>query len=301
MLKIAVAPSYQYRLPISHRFPMIKYELIPTQLIYEGVVEKHNFFEPTLVPEEVLLSVHTREYWDILNHFPVPRKLERNIGFPVRVDLIERGRCIAQGTIDCALYAMDYGLALNTAGGTHHSFADRGEGFCVFNDIAIAAKYLLDRGLVKRIIIIDLDVHQGNGTANIFNNESRVYTFSMHGARNYPHRKERSDLDIGLYDGCGDGDYLKILSGQLVTLLDQFKPDIAFYQAGVDILDTDRLGRLNVSRRGCMYRDEIVFGECAKRCIPVAVTMGGGYSERIADIVDAHVNTFKVAKDVFVM
>jgi acetoin utilization deacetylase AcuC-like enzyme len=188
---------------------------------------------------------------------------------------------------------------MNVAGGTHHAYAGHGEGYCCFNDQAVAARYLLDRRLAQRILIVDLDVHQGNGTAHIFREEQRVFTFSMHGARNYPLRKEQSDLDIPLPDGLTDEPYLRTLRAHLPRLFETFQPDFVFYQSGVDILESDRLGRLSISRNGCRERDGIVFDLCRRHRVPVVASMGGGYSSRIADIVEAHANTFRVAQEVF--
>ena len=203
------------------------------------------------------------------------------------------------GWLDLTDYAQKYGVALNIAGGTHHSFVGHGEGFCVFNDMAIASKMLLKRKEASKILIVDLDVHQGNGTASIFNNEDRVFTFSMHGAKNYPHRKEVSDLDIELEDGTKDDRYLSILRNTLPTLIQDVAPDFVFYLSGVDILASDKLGRLSMSLEGCKARDQFVFETCAEHNLPVAVSMGGGYSEDIKIIIEAHANTFRVAKDVF--
>ncbi|MFN4081586.1 MAG: histone deacetylase [Saprospiraceae bacterium] len=299
MLKIAWSPVYRYQLPEGHRFPMLKYELLPEQLLYEGSASDDNFFAPAPLARETALRVHTPEYWDKLERLELSAREERAIGFPINEKFIIRGRHISQGTIDCALYALQYGVALNTAGGTHHAFADRGEGYCCFNDQAVAARYLLDHGLAQRILIIDLDVHQGNGTAAIFADEPRVFTFSMHGERNYPLRKERSSLDIGLPDGMDDRAYLRLLEQTLPRLFDEFQPDFVFYQSGVDILATDKLGRLALSREGCRSRDLCVFSLCKKNGVPVAVSMGGGYSPRIADIVEAHANTFRSAQWVY--
>jgi acetoin utilization deacetylase AcuC-like enzyme len=299
MLKIAFSPVYKYRLPEGHRFPMVKYELLPEQLLYEGTVEEAQFFTPDKLTEEVLLWTHHEDYWGKLQTQNFSRKEERAIGFPMRADLVDRGRYIAQGTIQCALYAQQYGVAMNIAGGTHHAYADRGEGFCVFNDFAIAANYLLNKQLAKKILIIDLDVHQGNGTAHIFRNEERVFTFSMHGARNYPLRKEQSDLDIGLPDKTEDKAYLSILRETLPGLLERVQPDMIFYLSGVDVLASDRLGRLSLSVQGCKERDEMVFKMCRAAGVPVAVSMGGGYSDRIAYIIEAHANTYRVASEVF--
>ena len=299
MLPIAFSAVYRYELPPNHRFPMSKYELLPEQLLYEGLVTEENFFAPAQVSEEVILWTHTAEYWQKLQHQQLSAKEIRAIGFPMRPALIERGRYIAQGTIDCALRSATTGVALNIAGGTHHSFADRGEGFCVFNDIAIASNYLLRHGLRQKILIVDLDVHQGNGTASIFADEPRVFTFSMHGARNYPLRKEQSDLDIGLPDKTEDKAYLHTLYDTLPRLLAEVQPDQVFYLSGVDVLATDRLGRLSMTLDGCKERDRFVLDSCRQAGIPVAVSMGGGYSNRIAYIIEAHANTYRVASHLF--
>ena len=278
---------------------MIKYELIPEQLLYEGTIEPDNFFSPYPISEETLLSTHTAEYWKKLNQQLLSHKEIRKIGFPMSSQLIERGLHIAGGTIACAKYALQHGVAMNIAGGTHHSYADHGEGFCIFNDIALAANYLLRKGKAHSILIVDLDVHQGNGTARIFQNESRVFTFSMHGARNYPAKKERSDLDIGLRDGCGDDEYLKLLHKHLAEVIDRHQPDFMFYLSGVDVLHSDKLGRLSLSLEGCKERDAIVLESAYKRGIPMTISMGGGYSEKIGTIVEAHANTFRLASQLF--
>ena len=274
---------------------MEKYELIPEQLLYEGSIEESQFFEPTALPDEQILETHTLEYLGKLNQLNLSKREIRNIGFPVKKELIIRGKHIAKGTLDCALFAMQDGVAMNVAGGTHHAFADRGEGFCVFNDIALAANVLLRQQLAQKILIVDLDVHQGNGTAKIFEKDPRVYTFSMHGARNYPTRKEHSDLDIGLPDQTDDQLYLSTLKETLPRLMDEVQPDFIFYLAGVDVLATDKLGRLALSMEGCKQRDRLVLEICHRNQIPVAISMGGGYSERLAHIVEAHCNTFREA------
>ncbi len=278
---------------------MIKYELIPEQLVYEGTVHESQFFHPDLLTEEEILWTHDLEFWEKLKTLTLTPKEIRKIGFPLSEALITRGRHISKGTIQCALYAQKYGVAMNIAGGTHHSFTNRGEGFCILNDFAIAANYLLQHQLAKKILIVDLDVHQGNGTAQIFRNEKAVFTFSVHGAKNYPVRKEKSDLDIGLPDKTEDKFYLETVQKTLPRLLDQVQPDFIFYLAGVDILATDKLGRLAVSREGCRQRDQFVLNLCKKNNIPVAVSMGGGYSVKITDIVEAHANTFRVAQNIY--
>lgn len=299
MLKIAFSPVYRYELPLGHRFPMDKYELIAAQLLHEGTATEANFFHPALLDEPTALLTHTADYWDKLTRLTLSEKEVRAIGFPVNAAFVKRGRHIAQGTIECAEFALKYGVAMNVAGGTHHAFADRGEGFCCFNDQSVAANWLIFNGLAKKILIIDLDVHQGNGTAHIFQAEPRVFTFSMHGEKNWPHRKEKSDLDIGLPDGLDDAAYLEILMETLPRLLDEVQPDFIFYLSGVDVLASDRLGRLNLSREGCRRRDRFVLETCRQNRLPVAVSMGGGYSPRLADIVEAHANTFREAQGIF--
>ncbi len=278
---------------------MEKYSLLPQQLLYESAVTEDVFFEPIALCNEQLELTHSKEYLCKLDNLELSKKEIRDIGFPVSDELIVRGKHIAGATYQCAKHALEFSCALNIAGGTHHSFRDRGEGFCIFNDFAIASNLLLQEGLVKQILIVDLDVHQGNGTARIFQNNSKVFTFSMHGERNYPLRKEKSDLDIGLEDRTGDKVYLEILMETLESLVDKVKPDLIFYLSGVDILDSDKLGRLSISKEGCKARDQHVFEICEKRQIPVAVSMGGGYSEKLTDIIDAHANTYRAAIDYF--
>ncbi len=299
MLKIAYHPLYAHPLPEGHRFPMAKYELIPQQLLYEGTITEENIFAPDAIDESIILRTHTTEYWHKLKFQTLNQKEIRKIGFPMSERLIKRSMHIANGTVTAALFSLEYGVAMNTAGGTHHAFADRGEGFCMLNDIAIAANELLYRKLVSRILIIDLDVHQGNGTASIFEKEPRVYTFSMHGGKNYPVKKESSDLDIELEDGTEDEVYLAKLQANLPALIDRFRPDFVFYLAGVDILDTDKLGRLKISLEGCRQRDQYVVSLFKNAGLPLTICMGGGYSEKLSIIVEAHSNTFRAVQKVF--
>lgn len=299
MLKIAFSPIYKYELPEKHRFPMVKYELLPEQLIYEGTVTEDQFFHPPALTEEEILWTHDKEYWDKLKNQKLSKKEIRAIGFPMSDKLVQRGRHIANGTVQCALFARQYGIAMNVAGGTHHSFTYKGEGFCVFNDIAIAANYLLHHQISQKILVIDLDVHQGNGTAQIFRNDPRVFTFSMHGEKNYPVRKESSDLDIGFPDKTEDAPYLKKLRETLPRLIDEVQPDQIFYLSGVDVIYSDKLGRLSLTLAGCKERDRIVLEACHRNNIPVAVSMGGGYSEKLAHIIEAHANTYRLAMEIF--
>ncbi len=299
MLKIAHSPIYQHPLPEGHRFPMLKYELIPEQLLYEGTCTLENFFSPNPVDEKWILRTHSKTYWEDLKNLRLDAKMIRKIGFPLSEQLILRETIITQGTIDCSVFALKFGIAMNVAGGTHHAYRDRGEGFCLLNDVAITANYLLDNGLATKVLIIDLDVHQGNGTATIFQNESLVFTFSMHGKENYPLHKEYSDLDIELKTYTKDDEYLMILFETLPKLIEVQKPDFLFYISGVDILDTDRLGKLSVSIQGCYRRDEFVFEQAIKHKLPIVVSMGGGYSPKITDIIEAHCNTFRLAEKMF--
>ncbi len=231
-MQIAYRSEYHHQLPEGHRFPMVKYELIPRQLIYEGTFNESAFFKPGPVDEKWILTVHTPAYWKQLKNLLLPTAMIRRIGFPLDEGLVFRERVIVQGTIDCALHALDHGIALNVAGGTHHAYADKGEGFCLLNDMAVAARYLLDNNLAKRVMIVDLDVHQGNGSAAIFANEPRVFTFSMHGQENYPLRKEISDMDIALPTHCTDEEYLTILYQTLPHLIETQRPDFIFLPVG---------------------------------------------------------------------
>lgn len=299
MLKIAFSPIYVYALPAGHRFPMVKYELLPEQLIREGTIEESQLFEPVPLDDSLICLTHAIEYIEKLNNLTLSAKEIRNIGFPVRKELVSRGKVIASGTYTAALHAFNDGIGMNIAGGTHHSFSDRGEGFCLFNDVAITSNILLHHHGVKKILVIDLDVHQGNGTAKIFENVPEVFTFSMHGEKNYPVRKEKSSLDIGLPDRTEGGYYLSVLREKLPAIIDQVQPEIAFFNAGVDILDTDKLGRLRVSKQDTKERDRFVFSLLKKHKIPVVAVMGGGYSEKLSDILDAHSNTYRSAQEIF--
>ncbi|WP_400262811.1 histone deacetylase [Sphingobacterium sp. SG20118] len=299
MLKIAFHPEYIHPVREGHRFPMEKYELIPLQLLHEGVVSKSDFFEPKLASFEVACLAHDPSYVQSLFDLTLDAKMIRRIGFPLTKSLVDRERYLLDGTIQSALYAQQNGVSFNVAGGTHHAGYDFGEGFCLLNDQAVAARYLLKHKSVQRILIIDLDVHQGNGTAHIFQDDNRVFTFSVHGEKNFPFIKERSDLDIPIADGIMDDAYLQVLDTYLPAVFEKVRPDFVFYQAGVDILETDKLGKLKLSHEGCRSRDEFVFKLCLKNQVPVQVSMGGGYSPRIKDIVNAHCQTFKTALDLY--
>ncbi len=299
MLKIAWSNIYNHPLPEGHRFPMEKYDLLPEQLLHEGSVTSDNFFEPRKLSEEEILSTHDLEYWNKLKNLNLSRQEERRSGFPLSSLIVEREITINAGTIQAADYALDYGVAMNIAGGTHHAYTNRAEGFCFLNDIAIAANYLLNNKKANRILVVDLDVHQGNGTAEIFQNDDRVFTFSMHGEKNYPMHKEKSDLDIGLPDGTDNKTYLKLLDKHLKQLMQNVEPDFIFFQSGVDILATDKLGRLGLTIEGCKKRDEMVLKTAFISEVPLVASMGGGYSEKIKDIIEAHANTYRLAQEIY--
>ncbi len=299
MLKIAYSEIFRYSVPEKHRFPMQKYTMIPEHLVAEGTITSDNFFAPQRLSESEILTTHTSEYWYKLKTQTLTRKEARPIGFEMTPALVDRGRHIAHATYECALYAKQYGVAMNVAGGTHHAFADHGEGFCVFNDVCIASNLLLNRGQAKQILVVDLDVHQGNGNASIMANEPRVFIFSMHGAKNYPFRKQVSDLDIELDNDTGDAEYLAILQDTLPRLIRDVAPDMIFYQSAVDVLATDKLGKLALTQEGCKARDQYVLQQAKDANIPVAIVMGGGYSEDIEDVIEAHCNTFRVAQQLY--
>jgi acetoin utilization deacetylase AcuC-like enzyme len=296
MIAIAYTDKYVLDLPKEHKFPMLKYELIYEQLLYEGVFEPKHFFEPILLDENVLLKTHDVLYWHRLKNLELTPLEFRKIGFPPSEKMVYRCRSSAGATLECAYYALENGASLNIAGGTHHAFKDKGEGFSMLNDIAIAINELRDKKVINTALIVDLDVHQGNGTAKIFEHIPEVFTFSMHGKDNYPLRKEISDLDIPLITGTKDAEYLSILADILPKLIQQHNPDIIFYQAGVDILATDKIGKLAITQEGCKQRDELVFSTAKKYNLPIVAVMGGGYSTHLRDIVNAHVNTFKIAQ-----
>lgn len=299
MLKIAYDPVFAHPLPEGHRFPMMKYELIPGQLLHEGLITPANLFVPAEAEDHVITRAHAAEYWQRLKNLELTYHEIRRIGFPLSDTLVKRERMIAQGTVDCARYALQYGVAMNVAGGTHHAGSDWGEGFCLLNDIAIAVHDLLHEKLAERILIVDLDVHQGNGTAEIFSGHPQVFTFSMHGANNFPYRKESSYLDLPLEDHTGDEVYLGILYETLPALIEKLQPDFIFYLSGVDILETDKLGKLSLSIGGCKERDRFVLQSCNDRRIPLAISMGGGYSADLRVIVEAHCNTYRLAEHIY--
>ncbi len=299
MLKIAYHPIYEYSLPLGHRFPMGKYPMLHWQLLHEGTCTASNFFEPEHPNVSHILEVHSQAYFENLSNLTLDKRAARKIGFPLSNILVERELIIADGTIKASEYALEYGIAMNIAGGTHHAYTDHGEAFCLLNDQAIGARYLQKMGLAKKILIVDLDVHQGNGTAEIFTDDTSVFTFSMHGKSNYPFKKELSDLDIALEDKSDDITYLALLKETLPKLITKVQPDFIYYLSGVDVIATDKLGKLSLSIEGCKERDRFVLQSCKDRNIPVMCSMGGGYSPDIKTIVNAHANTYRLAQNIF--
>jgi acetoin utilization deacetylase AcuC-like enzyme len=299
MFPIAFHPIFQHPLPEGHRFPMLKYELLPQQLLYEGTATESDFFEPDVCDLNPVLAIHKQSYVDDLLRLSLDPKAVRKIGFPLSKELVERELRIAQGTITGAQKSFETKVSFNIAGGTHHAYSTHGEAFCLLNDQAIAAQFLLDNKIAKKILIVDLDVHQGNGTAEIFKNNSNVFTFSTHGKTNYPFKKEISDLDIAFNDNTNDEEFLKTIATVIPKLIETQKPDFIFYLAGVDILASDKLGKLGCSIEGCKKRDELVFELCSRYQIPLQVSMGGGYSPDIKTIIEAHANTYRAAQNIF--
>ena len=299
MLKIAFDKIYKHPLDENHRFPMIKYDLIPEQLLRENTCNHDNFFIPSKLDDYNALLTHDKDYYERFSSLELTKKELRPIGFPMSKELVVREKKIAQGTIECVKFSIKNGISMNIAGGTHHAFKDRGEAFCMLNDQAIAANYLLNNNLAKRIMIVDLDVHQGNGTASIFKGNKNVFTLSFHGEKNYPFKKEQSDLDIGFPDNTNDKFYLNKLQDVLPKVINEFEPDFLFYLSGVDVLESDKLGRLALTISGCKRRDKFVLELCRKNKLPVQISMGGGYSVSIKNILEAHSNTYRLAQEIY--
>ena len=299
MLKIAFDKIYKHPLDENHRFPMIKYDLIPEQLLRENTCNQDNFFIPSKLDDYNALLTHDKDYYERFSSLELTKKELRPIGFPMSKELVVREKKIAQGTIECVKFSIKNGISMNIAGGTHHAFIDRGEAFCMLNDQAIAANYLLNNDLANRIMIVDLDVHQGNGTASIFKGNKNVFTLSFHGEKNYPFKKEQSDLDIGFPDNTNDKFYLNKLQDVLPKVINEFEPDFLFYLSGVDVLESDKLGRLALTINGCKRRDKFVLELCRKNKLPVQISMGGGYSVSIKDILEAHSNTYRLAQEIY--
>lgn len=278
---------------------MEKYELLPKQLLHEGTCTEENFFQPVAAEEKAIIAAHDPEYFRNLIKLKIEPRAVRKTGFPLSEALVNREIIIAGGTIQATEFALENGVAMNIAGGTHHAYSNRGEAFCLLNDQAIAARYLQKKSLAEKILVVDLDVHQGNGTAEIFQGDPSVFTFSMHGKNNYPFKKETSDLDIPLPDGTGDEEYLRILKETVPQLIEREQPNFIFYLSGVDIISSDKLGKLGCTVEGCKERDRFVLQTCHDLKIPVEISMGGGYSPNIKTIIEAHSNTYRLAQEIY--
>ncbi len=293
---VYASDRYTVPLPLGHPFPMGKYAAVRERLLAEGTLRPEEVRDPGLASREDLLAAHDASWVDAVLSFDVGAEMERRIGLPVGEPFVRRARASVAGTLGAARAALREGVASNLAGGTHHAGRARGAGFCVVNDLAVAAAVLLAEGSVRRLAIVDLDVHQGDGTAEILGGRRDVFTFSMHGARNFPRVKVPGTLDVPLPDGTGDAAFLEILDRHLPALLDGFGPDLVLYQAGVDAMEGDRFGRLALGLEGLRDRDRCVLGECRRRGIAVATVMGGGYGRDLGRTIEAHAGTVREAR-----
>lgn len=294
-MKIFYTDHYVLPLPAGHRFPMEKYALLRRRVEAAGLTGADGLRNPHAATDTEILRAHDPGYLERVVGGRLTDTEVRRIGFPWTPQMVERSRRSAGATIEACRAALEEGVGVNLAGGTHHAFRDHGEGYCVFNDAAIAALAVQAEGLARRVAIIDCDVHQGNGTAAILAEDPTTFTFSIHGARNFPFRKEASDLDIELPDGCGDAAYLDALERGVCHALSAVQPDLVIYLAGADPFEDDRLGRLALTKAGLQARDRLVFETCAASALPVAVAMAGGYARNIADTVDIHFATVSAA------
>jgi len=296
-MKAFYTQHFSLPLPKNHPFPIEKYNLLWRRVTGQGIIRPSNVYDPQPASVAALFRVHDRSYVDRVLQGEMSAGEMRRIGFPWSPYLPKRSRRSCGGTIQTCKAALEDGVAANLAGGTHHAFPDHGEGYCVFNDCAVAARAIQFERLARKIIIIDCDVHQGNGSAAVFKSDTTVFTFSIHGYYNYPFNKETSDLDIALDDHTGDAAYLNALDAGLSHALEKFDADLALYLAGADPYTGDRNGRFSLTKRGLAERDIMVFDACRKRGIPVAVTMAGGYARNVTEIVDIHAQTICIAAE----
>lgn len=299
-LPLVSHPAYSTPLPEEHRFPMAKFRLLVNHLRRLDLLRDDQLHQPLPVPRRWLEQVHPRSYHEAFSRQQLSPAEARRIGLPATPGVIRRSWLAVGGTVLTARLALKHGLACHLAGGTHHAFGDVGSGFCIFNDVAVAARVLLAEGLVKRILVVDLDVHQGDGTATLFEGDPRVFTFSAHAASNFPLRKARSDCDLPLPDGLEDGPYLAAVGRLLPDLLSQAHPDLVFYNAGVDPHRQDRLGRLCLSNEGLLLRERMVLETCLRQGVPVATVIGGGY-DTLAPLVERHGLVVRAAADLFLL
>lgn len=296
-MRVSYSPGYYAPIPRDHVFPMRKFEGLYRYVLENEIIAESDIVSPRMVDMINLQSVHTCRYSEGIMTGNLGRKELRRLGLPWSYGLAVRSRLAVQGTINAALMALHDGISGNLAGGTHHAMPDHGEGFCVFNDVAVAIKVLRHSMWARKILVIDCDVHQGNGTADIFKDCTDVFTFSIHGSKNYPFRKPPSTLDIGLEDGTGDMEYLNILGDALDSIFEQFTPDLVFYLGGIDPLETDYFGRLSLTPKGLMYRDRIVIEKVMGQDIPMALLLSGGYAPTLEETVRAHAGMFKIARE----
>ena len=292
-MKCSYHPGYQVPLPPGHPFPISKYPLLKDRLLADDVLCARDIVEPEPIDRETLALVHTLEYLDKLESSGLSATEQRKLGMPWSEALWRRSRLACGGTLLAARKALELGMAANLAGGTHHAFADHGEGFCVLNDVAIAIAKLRRESAIERALVVDLDVHQGNGTAAIFESVAEVFTFSMHGERNYPKEKMRSNVDVGLKDGVGDTEYLRVLHEYLPQVLEAAKPDMTFYVAGVDVASGDRYGKLALSEEGIRLRDRYVIGSVRDGGLPLVIVLGGGYAATRERTAELHTHVFR--------
>jgi len=298
-MRVSYGTDYFVPLPEGHPFPMGKFLALCYILLREGLIHEEEIVTPVPATWEDLRLVHTDEYLTHLKNGTLGRKAERKMGLPWSAELVHRSRVAVQGTINASLMAFEDGLAASLAGGTHHAFPGHGEGFCVLNDVAVACHLMLNEELVERILIIDLDVHQGNGTAKVFEDDERVYTFSVHGERNYPFRKETSSRDVGVTDKLNNDKYLEILSEHLPTVFEEAQPDLVYYLGGVDVHDSDRFGRLKLTRSGLHQRDRLVLEAIKHYHLPAVLLLSGGYAPTPEATADLHAITHREARRVF--
>lgn len=298
-MRVSYCEGYYVPLPEGHAFPMGKFPALYRILLAEGLIHHEDVVQPDVVTWEQLRLVHTPEYLQKLREGLLDRKEERRMGLPWSKALVRRSRTAVGGTLLAMRMALEDGLAANLAGGTHHAFPDHGEGFCVLNDVGVALRVLRGEGQLKRALVVDLDVHQGNGTAAIFETDPAVATFSMHGERNYPWNKERSTVDVGLTDGTTDEQYLCTLDEHLPGIIEGARPDLIVYLAGVDVLAGDRFGRLALTRRGLQARDRYVLESVRQRGIPLVLLMSGGYARSPEETADLHATVHREAQGVF--
>lgn len=294
-LHVWSSAKYTFPLPDGHRFPIEKYALLRERVIADGIVDAAHVHDPARVTRDDLLLVHTADYVARFTNGELTRDETRKLGFPWSEHLVERSYRAAGGTVEASRHALAHGIAMNLAGGTHHAFPGHGEGFCVFNDVAVAIRALQRDRRIERAAIVDLDVHQGNGTNAIFAGDDRVFAFSMHGGKNYPFHKVPGDLDVELNDRTGDDEYLTLLANSLPSVLARSSPDLVVYLAGADPHESDRLGRLALTFEGLARRDAIVLDACREVGLPVVITVAGGYATPIANTVAIHARTAAIA------